>query len=66
MTDALAERKAIQATGQAVLVLLDKEAEDAEAKDKASNGWSMALYALGVVFSLTGQLLGVKNDALGS
>jgi hypothetical protein len=66
LTDVFEERSGIQRTGQAVLQSLETENERTEGLDHFFDWCSLALYMLGVVFSVTGQLLGVKNDTSGS
>jgi hypothetical protein len=62
MTDMFKE---IQETGKAAVDSLAHESDVAEGYEHGFDGFSWALYTLGIVFTVTGQLLGVKNDASG-
>jgi hypothetical protein len=66
MTDVFKEKSEIQTTGQAIVKSLKDESDSAEGWEHFFDGCSVALYTLGIVFTVTGQLLGVKMDASGS
>jgi hypothetical protein len=66
MNDVFTEKSEIRRTGLELLGSLKSETNRAEARYHFFDWLSLALYTLGIVFSVTGQLLGVKDDASGS
>jgi hypothetical protein len=66
MKDVFTEEEDIRDTGQSVIKSLENEAEYAEGWEGVFNGCSLVLYPLGIVFTVTGQLLGAKIDTSGS
>lgn len=66
MTDVFKEKSEVKTTGQAIVKSLKDESECAEGLEHFFDWCSLALYTLGIVFTVTGQLLGVKMDASGS